>query len=109
MTIDSTRWNTEQVLNAGVLNRPSPTSRKPKDAVLAEVDEDDLSEATLLAGFAAGGLNASMYYGCWRVWKTPVGFSGELMQYRTCTDAFDDLPLAEAFAKAREWAAACYG
>lgn len=93
----------------GILDLPVPTSGCPKGAVLASVDEEDLSEETLRQGLEAGGLAAAMYYGCWKVWKTDAGFSGELMQYRSVTDDFEDLPLDEALERASEWGYACYG
>lgn len=107
--VDDTRWNTAQVLANGVLDRPSPRSGCPDDAVLADVDEGDTAPEKLREGLEAGGLTASMYYGCWKIWKTAGGFSGELMQYRNCTDSFQDGPLEEAIERAESWASTCFG
>lgn len=109
MPIDETKWNTAQVLAGGVLNRPAPKSERPADAKLMDVDEDNSSEESLRAGLEAGGLAASMYYGCWSIWKTDAGFCGELMQYRNVTDRLQSATLDEAVEKAEDWFAASYG
>lgn len=107
--MDKRRWNTGQVLASGILGLPAPKSAKPRGTKLVEVDEEDLSPETLRAGLLQGGLTASMYYGCWHIWKTAAGFSGELFQYHQITERFADLPLEEAVEQAAEWGSACYG
>lgn len=107
--MDNRRWNTQQILDGGILGITPPKSRRPADATLQNVDEEDLSDGTLRAGLEAGGLRASMYYGCWSIWRTDAGFSGALMQYRAVTDEFSDVPLERALERAFEWGAACYG
>lgn len=107
--VDNTKWDSGQVIMNGVLDRPMPRSSRPVDSVLASVDEDDAGEEKLRKGLEAGGLSASMYYGCWAIWKTTEGFSGELMQYRNCTDSFRDQPMEVALEKAEEWFLVSYG
>jgi len=109
VAIDDRRLNSGQVLAAGILGIAPPKTRCPDPGALVGVDEEDLREETLLAGLNAGGLDAPMYYGCWRIWKTATGFSGELMQYRAMTDQFADAAIEFALQKAQEWGAACYG
>jgi len=109
MAIDNRRFDTGQVLEAGILLITPPRTKCPDASKLVDVDEEDLSEKTLRAGLEQGGLEAPMYYGCWRIWKTDSEFSGELMQYRAMTEHFADLPIDEALEKAMEWGAACYG
>lgn len=102
MPIDNTRWDTGQALANGVLDRRMPESKCPADAKLESVDEEGFSEEKARAGLEAGGLTASMYYGCWSIWKTDVGFSGELMQYRNVTDRLQNATLDEAVEKAED-------
>ena len=107
--MDNRRWDTSMILAGGILGIAPPKSACPPDAALTDVDEDDLSRGTLRAGLEAGGLDASMYYGVWKIWRTAAGFSGELMQYRSVTDSFTDQPIDKALEKAEEWAGGCYG
>ncbi len=107
--MDFRRLNTAEVLASGILNKPVPLSRQPDDARLTKVDEEDCGEDALRAGLQGGGLKASMYYGCWSIWKAGDGFDGELFQYRAVTDSFSGATLDEATEKAGEWAALCYG
>ena len=107
--MDNRRWNTGQVLKGGILNKEPPQSKLPDGAKLESVDELDTTEATLRKGLESGGLRASMYYGCWKIWRTERGYSGELLQYRSVTDEFSDVTLADALEKASEWASGCDG
>jgi hypothetical protein len=107
--IDRNRWSTADCLANGVLDRAAPPDACPKDANLASVNEDDLSEATLRRGLESGGLDALMYYGCWQIWKSGDAFDGELLQYRSVADQFRGLSIDDALDKAMEWGGACYG
>lgn len=107
--VDNRRWNTQQIIDGGILSRPMPESKRPGDAKLVSVDDDDLSPETLKRGLEAGGLRAYQYYGCWEIWKTKNGYSGELFQYRAVTDSFDDVSIDDAVQKAETWASNCYG
>lgn len=101
------KWNTEQCLLNGVLDRPKPKSSVPENFKGEEVKEYKWDEESLQKGLLKGGLTALMYYGCWDIWKTQNGFSGELMQYRKVTDTFHDQNLKFALKKAEEWAMGC--
>lgn len=81
----------------------------PDDAVLVDVDEDDISEDTLRADLESGGLNSFMVHGCWAIWKTESGFCGNLSQHHSITESFSDLSLDAATEMAREWALYCRG
>jgi hypothetical protein len=105
--MDHTKLDSGQVLAAGILNRSMPTSHCPDDAQLQDVDEDH--PEAFRSGLEAGGLKASMYYGCWSIWKTDQGYSGELFQYRSCTEAFANQSIEHALEKAHEWYEGCYG
>lgn len=108
--MDGRRFDTGQVLAMGILNKQAPQSNLPVGATLQDVDEDDLSLDTLQRGLISGGLEAAMYYGAWRIWKTSdTTYAGELMQYRSVTDTFADLNIDDALEKAVYWAAICYG
>lgn len=107
--MDNRKLNTRQIIDAGILGLPAPERRCPADAKLQRVGEDEISENILRAGLEGGGLTASMYYGCWDIWRTESGFSGELLQYRSVTDQFTDAPIEQALEKAAEWAAGCCG
>lgn len=107
--MDNRKLNTRQIIDAGILGIKAPDRRCPADAKLQRVGEDEISENILRAGLEAGGLTASMYYGCWDIWRTESGFSGELLQYRSVTDQFTDAPIEQALEKAVEWAAGCCG
>jgi hypothetical protein len=109
MPIDDTKWDSGEVLAHGVLRRPGLRSKCPADAKLTNVDEEKTDAETLRAGLSAGGLNASMYYGLWRIWKADTGYDGELMQYRNLTDTLQGATIEQAIEKAQEWAEACYG
>jgi len=107
--MDHKRLSTGDILDFGILERTPPKSMCPVDAVLAEVDESQFDDDSLRAGLIAGGLEASMYYGVWKIWKDGDGFSGELMQYRVVTETLAKVSLADAVEHAYEWATNCYG
>lgn len=107
--MDNRRWNTGQVIAGGILNIKPPASDRPSGVDLALVEEGEWSEESLRTGLENGGLNASMYYGCWSIWKTENGYSGELMQYRAVTGKFQGYSLEDALEKAEEWASGCEG
>lgn len=107
--MDNRRLNTGQVLNTGILDINAPESKCPENAKKTSVEEFEWSEDTLLEGLKGGGLTGCIYYGCWDIWKTDKGFSGELMQYRSCTDEFKDKDINFALEKAQEWASGCQG
>lgn len=105
--MDDRRLNTMDILASGLMTKPAPISKVPDGLALAEVEEGDWSEEALSSGLERGGLTASMYYGCWSIWKTGEAFSGELLQYRSITDAFEGQSLEFALDKAIEWASGC--
>lgn len=107
--MDNRRFNTTQLLTLGILDLPTPKQEVPSKAKLQHVDEDDIQEDTLRKGLLIGGLSASMYYGCWSIWGTDNGYSGELLQYRSVTDKFKNESLKIALEKALEWAQGCRG
>jgi hypothetical protein len=91
------------------LNLPNPKRAQPEGLELAYVDQHDISEATFSAMLQSGGMTALQYYGCWSIWRTENGFSGELLQYRQITESFTDAPLPTALETALYWASECYG
>jgi len=107
--MDERRFDTGQLLDMGILNLPLPQTRRKNSAGLIEVDQDEYTEESLRGGLEAVGLCASQYYGCWRIWKTDTGYSGELLQYRVVTEEFTDKDIEFALEKAEEWVAGCYG
>jgi hypothetical protein len=107
--MDYMRLDTSGVLSDGILNRPVPKTSCPEGFSGERVDEYEWSEESLLDWLEKSGLEASMYYGCWNIWKTEKGYSGELRQYRTITEAFTDQDTAYALDKAQEWASGCQG
>lgn len=107
--MDHTRLDTAGVLAAGILNIPAPKTSRPDGFKGEHVEEFGWSEETLRDGLEKGGLDASMYYGCWAIWKTEKGYSGELLQYRNITDSFTDKDQDFALEKSQEWASGCQG
>jgi hypothetical protein len=109
--IDKTKWDTGQAFMAGVLGREAPRTQCPYlPKALHRVDEDEPIDAIRPNLEAGPGVDAPMYYGCWRIWKQADGlYAGELMQYRNMTDKFVDATLDDAMAKASEWHAVSYG
>jgi hypothetical protein len=107
--MDNRRMSTSQILAAGILNKKPPATRTPDDATMETVEEGEWNQESLRSGLEKGGLEASMYYGRWSIWKVGDTFSGELMQYRSVTDAFDGATPDEALEKAEQWAEACSG
>lgn len=101
--VDNTKWDTFQVIANGVLERPPPRSSCPEGVSLVDAEEGSVDRDAHRKGLEAGGLSGSMYYGCWTIWKTDAGFSGELMQYRNCTGHFENVPLETALDYAEEW------
>ena len=106
--MDNTRLNTMGCLNAGILDRPAPDTACPKNFDRQRVNYE-WTEESLWSGLEKGGLSATMCYGCWKIWKTEKGYSGELLQYRKITDSFSDDTIEYAFKKAQEWAIGCNG
>jgi len=107
--MDHTRLDTMGCLNAGILDRPRPKTARPDNFIGEDVLEFEWTEYSLKAGLEKGGLSASMYYGCWEIWKTEKDYSGELLQYRNITDSFTDQGVEFALEKAKEWASGCEG
>jgi hypothetical protein len=110
--MDNRRLNTQQALTSGILEKPAPESKLPKNykkEELHHVSEHAWSEEELRDGLEKGGLDATMYYGCWRIWKVKDKFCGELMQYRMCTASFKNEDIDFALQQAVEWAEACQG
>lgn len=107
--MDCRRLDTAGVLASGILNIPAPKTSRPDGFKGESVEEFEWTEETLRAGLEKGGLDASMYYGCWNIWKTENGYSGELLQYRNITDSFTDQSVEYALEKAQEWASGCQG
>ncbi len=106
--MDERRLDTGQILASGILSKPTPNSNVPADANLKDVG-NDWSEESVREGLGSGGIKASMYYGCWSIWKAHESFSGELMQYRSITDHFEDVSFDVALEKALFWAEECNG
>lgn len=92
-----------------VLNNTIPQVSCPKDFNGDMVEEFNWTKKSLKTGLENGGLSAHMNYGCWDIWKTENGYSGELLQYRDVTDKFTDKSIKYALAKAQEWASGCEG
>ena len=105
--MDNRRWNTQQILGGGILDKPIPETSQPEGLKL--LDDEKYSEDGVRSDLESGGLTAAQYYGCWSIWQTPSGYSGELIQYRSVTDRISDAPIDEAIEKAMEWASSCYG
>jgi len=101
------RLSTAEVLMFGVLDKPAVRGCRPKDFEGIEIDEDEWTEDALLNGLKEGGLSTSMYYGCWDIWKTEQGFSGELFQCREISESFIDKDADYAFEKAKGWTRDC--
>lgn len=93
----------------GALGITPPASKVPEGFNGHIVEEQEWNEEGLQNNLESGGLTAIMYYGCWDIWPTEKGFSGELMQYRAVTDEFEDEPLDVALGKAVHWATNCQG
>lgn len=106
--MDNRRLNTSEVLFSGILEKPAPISNAPSDVKLADITYD-WTEESIREGIEKGGVTASMYYGCWKVWKTEEFYNGELLQYRSITDSFENATIEEALEKAVEWANSCDG
>ena len=107
--MDKRKLSTAQVLAAGILDIPQAEDNRPIRSNLMDVEEGEWTEKLLLKGLKKGGLKASMYYGCWKIWKTNKGYNGSLDQYRICTDEFKDLGIQGALKKAVKWATGCQG
>lgn len=107
--VDHTKWDTEQVIQNGVLERTAPKDRVPADAKLTDLDEEDGSEEKIRGALLDGGVRAYMYYGCFKVWKDGDAYSGQLMQYRNETGRFDKVSLDEALKATSEWWEECWG
>ena len=104
----SRRLNTMQARASGILGIKPPKSKAPENIEFTEVgdsiDRDELENA-----IKSGGICANAYYGCWKIWGSADGYSGELFQYRAITDQFKNQPFDFASAKAIEWAIGCCG
>lgn len=107
--MDNRRLDTAGVLASGILGIDAPKSKCPDSAALTDVYDCEWTVDELRTGLQAGGLSGAMYYGCWTIWKTEAGYSGELFQYRAVTDSFVDASLDAALEKAEEWAENCQG
>jgi hypothetical protein len=96
-------------MNSGILGLPIPETKAPPIEYEKIDDFDHSLEDIAEALKSTNGIEASQYYGCWRIWKTEKGFSGELLQYRSVTDEFEGLSFEEALDKAEEWFRDCCG
>jgi hypothetical protein len=105
--MDYRKLSTEQLLMMGILHAPMPRTRDPDEFYGVAVDQYKWSETKLREGLNAGGLDAAMFYGCWRIWETDIGYSGQLLQYHKETDHFEDKDYQFALSKALEWADGC--
>lgn len=107
--MDNRKWNTERIYEEGILNLPIPDTSHP-DINYAEINDYDHGIGDIEEILEKeGAITASQYYGCWYVWKTEKGYSGELLQYRAVTESFTDIPYGEALDKVEEWFEACQG
>jgi hypothetical protein len=107
--MDERRLSTADVLASGILNKPAPRTGRPQNVEFASVYEDEWTRQSLEDGLQAGGVEGAFYYGCWAGWKTESGYSGELLQYRSVTDSFENVDLDEAVSKLGLWAVRCTG
>lgn len=107
--MDNRKLDTGAVLALGIIDAPALPDPVPPDATLVSVSEDNCTEPELRDALESGGIRASMYYGCFQIWRTESGFSGELHQYRAVTGRFDNEPLEIALQTAVERAGGCWG
>lgn len=86
--MDPTRWDTGQVLAAGVLNRPAPTFGEPQDRERQRwnVYDDTRESFIALVEDEANVVDCSEYYGIPVAWKDGEGYRGILFQYRSVTE-----------------------
>lgn len=106
--IDNRKLSTADVLMSGILDREATyKTRCPNVELLARVAEDEAND--LRDKLWSGGIEAPMYYGCWRIWRHDGKYDGELMQYRVLTDHFENASLDKALCYAEKWYAVCYG
>ncbi len=104
--MDKRRLSSLQCMSAGILFTPAPDLKAPTDVEYSEIEGPDEDR---IRGFLAAGKNVegSMCYDCWSVWKTEGGWSGELAQYRSVTESFENVDTDTAVATAYEWACEC--
>src|SRR3954464_793433 len=107
--IDHRKLNTAEIIGMGILAKSPPKSKIPKKIDLVEIDESEGLEVIRSKLEKEAGVSVSMYYGCWAIWRTEQGYFGELYQYYSRTDEFDEFDLDAAVAKAEEWFLTCNG
>jgi len=104
--MDHRRLTTAQVIRSGILDITCPDSRSPEDIDYhhLDVDDEDITAQELRELLRHGkALEASQYYGCWKIWKDADGYEGELFQYHVITEEFYSRSLDYAVRKAYTW------
>jgi hypothetical protein len=98
--MDERRLSTGDVIAAGILGVPRPTTEIPRDRETYEVGVDELDREVLEARLLANDvLVCSEYYGVPHLWKQGQRYHGCLLQYRSVTER----PTFAEAAEALDW------
>ena len=88
--MDTRRLSTGDVLAAGIIDQPAPTTDVPDDRVKVGIYIDEFDAARVATELEAGHVvDCSEYYGIPVVpvaWKADDGYHAILLQYRNVTE-----------------------